>query len=418
MKRPKSLLSTLPPEIWAITTVALLFRLAFYFHHQLQGWQLQHDPSLYLALADGSKHGVFSMFHPLDIPETTRMPGYPFLIHLLGDLRIVLLVQVLVSSLKVPLMYSLGKRIGLEGRSLLLPLLVIAIAPIDIILAGSLLTESLFSVLLLTAICLLIGRNSIASCILAAFAIALAAYLRPNGLLIGIVIAVLLLADRRFRWRSVIFPGMLLILLLPWMWRNLEVSGKYHLSDSGTVVAAHFHVPDVLIEADDPAAATYRQRLHDLAASTNWADKIEMRRYFDTLENDVRSVFLDHPVAWMKVMLSKTMKILLAPGRGHIGRHFEDAIIERSIVLLSILTSALVAIGILSFIAVIKKADRGHWSMIMVALTIIISGSISAPDARFKDAAMPLLLLIAFWSFQQLRSKYFTRGNAQGSRSV
>ena len=62
-----------PPDVRVIFSIALLLRLAFFFHQQSLGSPFHYDGKLYLALADGLEHGVFSMFHPLEIPETTGL---------------------------------------------------------------------------------------------------------------------------------------------------------------------------------------------------------------------------------------------------------------------------------------------------------------------------------------------------------
>ncbi|MCU0320479.1 MAG: hypothetical protein MUE88_10455 [Flavobacteriales bacterium] len=96
------------PHRWLLL-LAVVLRAAFVMHHAHLGWQLQYDAGYYLTLAAHLEQGVYSLFHPLDIPDTTRMPGYPWLIHLLGcSVPAVLAVQVVLSAIKVLLVAQLA----------------------------------------------------------------------------------------------------------------------------------------------------------------------------------------------------------------------------------------------------------------------------------------------------------------------
>lgn len=406
-----------PIEVWVIFSIALLFRLAFFFHHKSQGFQLEHDPSLYLALAEGLKNGVFSMFYPLDVPETTRVPGYPALIHLLGSIEAVLLVQVLLSALKIPLMYLIGISIGMKAdRSILLQLILLAIEPIDIILSGNLLTESLFTFVLLAAIYFLLRSENWKDLLAVILLFSISAYLRPNGFLLALFAAAILFLRRQHRVHSVALVLGVSLLIFPWIHRNYSIDGRIHISDSGNVVAAHFHVPDVLQFAADPQADHYREELHQLAASTDWTDRDSMRNYFMTIGKDVRRTFLDHPIAWLAVQLEKAVKITVAPGRGHIEKHFGGSMVMRySILALSAFFSLLIAlIGIAAFVR-LKHFQWPHFLLLAIIVFVIFTSAISTADARFKNPAMPLILLIGAWLIQRTSAsgKISDRGNAR-----
>ncbi len=405
--------------MWAIFSIALLLRLAFFFHHQAQGWQLQHDPSLYLALADGIGKGVFSMFHPLEIPETTRMPGYPFLIHVIGSIPALLILQAMISSLKVPIAFSIGKLWGLKGRALLLSPVLIAIAPLDIILAGNLLTEPVFTTLIFAALFYIMRMKNVQDLVLVALCFAAAAYIRPNGLLIAsIVVAFLFFRAAGSRSRAIALAVLIILLILPWLLRDHRLDGRFQLSDSATVVAAHFHVPEVLVLAGDPDAAGYRSHLRDLASATNWSDRGEMRSYFETLDQEVKNVFFDHPIEWTIVQLKKAVLIAIAPGSGHIQKHFGSGWIGNAILAVSAIFSFLVIAIMVGVVIHFRRMKWPQWSFFIMIITIIFTSAISTADSRFRDPAMPLLLLLGGWLLQQWRSRSITdRENAPVSPS-
>ncbi len=384
-------------------SVALFFRLAFFFHHEAQGWRLTHDPSLYLALADGLKHGAFTMFHPLDIPETTRMPGYPWLIHLAGGVRSVLLLQVVSSSLKIPLMHMLGTHAGLNGRMAWVPPLLMAIEPMDIILSGELLTESLFAMLLLGGLVLLSPPRGVVAVICAAACFAVAAYLRPNGLHIALLAGVLLLLQKgQRRWHGFLLMILCLLAVLPWMLRNRALDGRFHVSDSGVVVAAHFHVPQVLEAVGRSTNEKERQQLREIASRTNWTDRVEMRAYFEGISAHVHRTFLSHPFTWARLQLEKAARILVAPGKGYAQRHFGSGPTTILLIGVSLLFSLCIVAGAVFLIMQASRITQHEWLLLFVAAFTILSGAISTADARFKNPAMPLLLILAAGGIQRL----------------
>jgi hypothetical protein len=389
----------LPEAVWVLTVCALLFRLAFLFHHHATGYVVQHDAGLYQALAEGIRNGAFSMFHPLDIPETTRMPGYPWLIHVLGGTTVVLVVQVLVSTVKVPLLYLLGRSLGLPARLAMFPAACIALDPLDIVLAGNLLTEAWFTTLLLAGLLALVRSERGREVFVAACLFAAAAWIRPNGFLLAVLAAFLLIfRGPVHRLRAPAFLAIVLLLVMPWLFRNHALDGCIRLSDSGTVVAAHFHVPDVLEAAGEMDAGTYRHQLTRMAAATEWTDRESMRQYFDTVSDMNAKAFRDHPVLWLGIQLRKAGTLMLAPGRGHFFRHFGEQPQVRTA--LALLSAALALLSSITLFLLLFRWRRMDWPVLLLfatALLLLFTGALSAPDARFRVPAMPLLLVLAAW---------------------
>lgn len=123
--------------------VALALRGAFVLYHGHVGWQLRSDAGYYLTLAGNLRHGVYSLYHPQDIPDTTRMPGLPCLLFLLGcSVPALLALQVVVSAAKVLLVHRLALACGMPARTALLAAGLMACEPVDIMMSGSVLTET------------------------------------------------------------------------------------------------------------------------------------------------------------------------------------------------------------------------------------------------------------------------------------
>src|SRR5262245_23549774 len=103
----------IPVLVWLLFLLALGLRLGTLVVRLRTGHVFVFDSKFYVALAANLHQGVFSLFHPLNIPETARMPGYPFLLSLTG-VPIALVIQVILSSAKVVLVYLLAVRIPLK----------------------------------------------------------------------------------------------------------------------------------------------------------------------------------------------------------------------------------------------------------------------------------------------------------------
>ncbi len=387
--------------LWLLFGVALVLRAAFVLHHAQLGWQLRFDPGYYLALAESLGHGAYSLFHPRHIPDTTRMPGYPALIHLLGgSIPAVLGVQVLVSASKVLLVHRLAGLLRFPNRAALAAAGLMAVEPVDILLAGSVLTEACFTAALLAGVVVLAGTPSLRHAAVAGALFALAAWFRPTGLpLAACAAAAGLLLWRRPVSAMAVFMGTAILLVLPWMVRNQRETGRFILSDSGPVAAAYFHVPQVLDAAHDPQATAYRSTLDARASSTDWEDATAVTGYFTALRGDLRITFAAHPWAWLRVQARESAFILLAPGRGHIQTFFGDGSGSALLQAVSAIYSGLVALalGLGCWLWIIRRPPAGLLAVTAIALAVLFLGGISTTDARFKNPAMPFLLLGVAW---------------------
>lgn len=391
--------------ILGLFLLALLLRTVFALFHATQGWHLHFDPGYYLTLAMNLQHGVYSLFHPLDVPDTTRMPGYPFLIHLLGGhLGLVLCVQVLLSAAKVPLVHALALRAGLHTRWALFAAGWVAIDPTDIILSGSILTEAVFITAVLCGTLLLVKGREPQHMVLAALCFALATWFRPNALAIGLAAgAAHAFLHHRASRGHVLFAITLVLSVLPWMMRNQARTGRFVLSDSGPVAAAYFHLPEVLTRAQDQRASGYLQELHGRSMATDWEDRAQVAAYFNTLRQDVRNTLLEHPIAWSTAQLRKTLGTLAAPGRGHIRQYFgKRSALGMGMVGLALLLTGTLLLGLLLVPARFKHLNNELLLLLVISAAILFSAGISSMDARFKAPALPLLVVVATWAFNAL----------------
>lgn len=408
----------MPGPVVVLFATALILRLGFVAWHAHLGWQLKYDPGYYLALADNLRHGAYSLFHPRDIPDTTHLPGYPFLLFLLrGDVLSVLLLQALASALKVPLVQAIGLRIGLSKRWAWAAAGLMAVEPLDILFAGQVLTEALFTTAILLAVWALLARPGWINALICAMGLAACAWLRPNG---ALLIAWIPLVGRlvlQQRWhRSLAIASLAALLVLPWAVRHHRVSGRWALGDGGVVAVAYFHVPDVLGQEGE-AATAYRSGLKQQAAATDWEDRAAAAGFHARLRSTVRQVLVEHPFAWARQQLMKSARILLAPGRGHVSVFFPAQGLARTVVLAVSIAFSLAIIAALVVCALAwRSIPRALVALLLIAAVLLLTGSLSVPEARFKVPAMPYLLLAVAWSGQWAMRR-IQRATAAAGRS-
>lgn len=402
----------LPRSVWGVFALALLVRGSFVAYHAAQGWHLRHDPGMYLTLAMNLRHGVFSMFHPLDIPDTIKMPGYPLLIHLLGGhIAAVLALQVVLSAAKGPLTYLLARRLGIGAPWAVGAAALLAMEPMDVLLAGQVLTESVFGTFVLAGILLATGQG-VRFVLPAALLLAAAAWVRPNGIWLIVLAGVVPIAIHRSWSHALVLCSSGLVLVLPWAVRNLAVLDRFYLGDSAVVAAAYYQVPDVLRTASDARSIHWSQELEQRAAATDWEDRSAFHTFFDALRTEVRSTFSQYPFTWARTQLWKAMRILVAPGRGHIHRFFPSAPTAQNVLLAWSLAYSVVLLAACAVLLLRwGSAPLLLWVLILLCAYLIFSGALTTSDARFKNPAMPFLLLVVAWAGEQALGQRTHKGS-------
>jgi hypothetical protein len=407
-------------RLWGLFVLALLLRAGFVLYHAQLGWHLQYDPGMYLTLAENLRHGVYSMFHPLDIPDTIKMPGYPAFLYVCGgNVMLVLLLQALISTIKVPLVYQLAQRVGLGQTYALAAAALMAVEPMDILLSGQVLTESLFSTLLLAGILLMLQGTRWPALLLAAVLFAAASWVRPNGVWLIVLAGIAgYFCVYRSIPKSLAFVAVGLLLLLPWALRNHSAAGRFYLGDSAAVAAAYYQVHDVLHATKDPRAITLPKALRDRAASMDWEDRNSFHGFFDGLRSATRETLLAYPFTWARIHLYKAARIYLAPGRGHIRTFFgTNTAAQYALLAISGVFSLLLVLALIVWLIHLRQLPPWLWMLLPFATYLIVSGALTTSDARFKNPAMPLLLVGAVWATQSIAHRFLARNSRFGPNS-
>jgi 4-amino-4-deoxy-L-arabinose transferase-like glycosyltransferase len=196
---------------------------------------LSTDPSAYLS-AQGPMLGL----------SLNRPPGYPLFLHLLLeilglDLHTAMLVQAAISGLLVLIVYGIGRRIA-TPRVALIAAGIVAFDPSLIAQAPFVLTEALFTVIVLFAVLLIVGLRAPArlpGIAVAGLLLGGAALIRPVAVVLGVVLGVALLL-REGPPRARLVPAAVLVLsslvvVGPWAAHNGERAGITNISS----ISAH-----------------------------------------------------------------------------------------------------------------------------------------------------------------------------------
>ena len=148
--------------LFLITFLALLIRVKYVEQTEIYN-PIRADAAQYVTYGYNLYyHGVFSKdFIEKPLPDSYRSPGYPILISLAFKIGgkhyfypVVIYFQIVFSMLLVPLTFFIGRRFISQSLALLAAILT-AISPHLVSMTSYLLTEILFSFVLLSAICFL-----------------------------------------------------------------------------------------------------------------------------------------------------------------------------------------------------------------------------------------------------------------------
>lgn len=184
------------------------------------------DSQQYLLLAENlMKNGAFGWGAG---PVTFRLPGYPTLLALLrNQVWLLIVVQAVFGALVVLMTGEVGRRLGGDTGGLLAAGLM-ALDVGSVLHAGLVMSESLFTLLLVLAVYTFLNRSSWA----AGLALGAAAMTRPIALPAFLPMALVLLA-RRQREQLILFLVAFAVLPGVWLVRNWRSFGVVGFTSNG-----------------------------------------------------------------------------------------------------------------------------------------------------------------------------------------
>lgn len=199
----------------------------------LQSHALRSDELEYVTLAKNLVQEQSYTFN--GAPTAYRPPGYPFFLALhlsvLNSTTIIFITQSLLEAVNCLLIFYIGASLG-DRRIGTLAAILWALLPASIITPNLLLSETLFTTLLLGFVILLLQKPL--KPILLGLSIGTAALIKPQMLLVAAVFGIW--AWKEVRWKSInIAAGVCILLISPWVIRNMTIFEEPILTTNGGV---------------------------------------------------------------------------------------------------------------------------------------------------------------------------------------
>ena len=242
----------MPPHLRFILLLALILRTvifgAAYFSLRDNTAFYAKDTWSYLqpALELTTAHS----FTAFGEPELFRTPGYALLLSLgvrLGHVEVITIVlQILLSCATTYLVFRMANELFDDERAATWSALAYSVEPLSLICSSWLLSETLFATILAAALFFLlrfVKRQRRSQLWLAAILFAMAAYVRPIGYVLPLVLTLVLLLwsvvkrERQFIKPALIFCVISFALLGLWQVRNYRQTGY-----SGFSIAADYNL--------------------------------------------------------------------------------------------------------------------------------------------------------------------------------
>jgi len=368
--------------------------------------------------------GQFGVSPEDDTPMFVRTPGYPVFV---GAILWVTNSQWSVSPLQVALSLLVIVIVVLVGRRTISPTagllagVIVALDPLQFAASGTILSESLATVLLAGTVA--VGVPVFARApdrVLLRFPFALGALIaastlvRPTTYYFPVVVVVLLaIRFRHLPWRSTLavvlaFAVPSLVLVGGWMVRNQYTVDSWQVSGSQAITLYCWHAAEVEARANDETIQAARERLgchrsgFDVAVlcPSWWAcDEPQPMAHgpsWDEMNRRGVEILVEHPVDSAVVFARGFVREIAAPGTDTVSRFLHA---DSSPALTALLLAWNVVLWSLALVGAVvgwRSSYRWFWMFVIsiVVYVLVVSAGANA-GARFRTPLVPLLALLA-----------------------
>ncbi len=308
-------------NVWliAVLAMALILRLAWVLHLPIDEAALNRLPDQreYLELGRNLLRGDGLQFVDPRFDDTVyafRTPGYPLLVAMCGgDVRVLRIFQAMLDTSSVLAVYLLARR-WLARRAALFAAAVVAVNPFLVYFCGLVLSETLFTAMLVWGMALLVVpvsarlRGPVKSALpwlAGAALLALSVLVRPSAVALPIFLGIAAAMVNRhsprpydWRWSPPVASLMLILILLallPWAWRNHRVLGSWvwTTTNSGITLYDGFN-PD--------ATGTSDQRFVRMMPQLRTMNEMERSQY---LSERAWEFIREHPLGAARLAVVK-----------------------------------------------------------------------------------------------------------------
>lgn len=264
-------------------------------------------------------------------PQIRRTPGYPVFIVLVyaifGQSRVALLdIQALLSVLILPFVFMLArKRWGRMGAWA--ATLILALDPISFLYSGKILSETLFTVLLVAALFAAVKagdhHRAIEWAFAAGLALSLATLVRPIAfyLIVPMIVWLGIVRRRKGGNGAAVWP--IIAAALPWFvlvggWqiRNYIAVGRPVLSTIGELNRFDYRAAGVIALRDGIPIQEARQRLH-----ANIPHNLTPAEFDRWMGEEGTRIVLDNKLLAARMTLAGALKLLFGPPQSAFTQH-------------------------------------------------------------------------------------------------
>lgn len=415
------------------------------------------DSSSYFDISQNLLHyGAYSIEVPPQIPDSFRLPGYPFFLYFfqLIGLSVVAIVylQMLLGSGTVVLTYLLGKKF-LSEKVAFVAALLLCIEPTSVFFSTFVMSDTLFVFALLLSLYLLLQRRSdfkkelvllfLAGALLG-FAIlvrTIALYLPPFlALAWGALYRSELRPIPKSIARALFFMMGILLVLAPWSLRNHAQFGVFDLSATPYVNTTQFNLPLFYsYQHHMPLAEVYPIFSAPFASTSPWpigslANKpIFTKLIHDQLQGNYINYAYFHAVKTLPFFVTDGVRdmnrmlgvIAIPPDQ----TNFSDMALHKNIsgivryftspnpnlVMLLIGSVPWLAISLLwifELVYVLARRPSRFWFVCIASGLILYFALLTGPvtEHRYRMPAAPFMLLLAVQGAFTLRHLYKLKG--------
>ena len=433
---------------WSVILIAVAARVgwAAWVAHAYPEAVTSGDTPGYLGPAEALvDSGRFDVSPQDGTPMFFRTPGYPaFLAAILwvtGSTWSISPIQAVLSVLIILLVVLIGQRVVSPTAGVVAGVLV-ALDPLQFASSGTILTESLFTLMLVGVVAagipvLLRPLQQVRPIHLAALGalIAIATMVRPTTYYLPIVVLVLLAVRFwRLAWRSKL--ALLLAFALPivlvvggWMARNHDEVGSWQLSGSAAITLYCWHAADV--EARDGGVSIQEAREQLECPPGGWDDlrtvcpswwacdadqPLADGASWDEMGSRGIDILTDHPLLTGEMFIRGLAREVAGPGTDTVGRFLHVDSSPALFALLLLWNLLLWSLALVGAAVGLRSPQRWFWGFVVTVIVYVLVVSAGANSgARFRTPLVPLLALLAAVGIRHIVQSRRRRGSAPGS---
>lgn len=390
------------------------------------------------------RHSVFSSSQSSPfIPNLTRTPVYPFVLAIVfrvfGKQEIaVIVLQMLLSSLTASLTFLIADKLQFPTLASLIASFLVALDPTSVLHAHVLLTETLFTTVLVTFIWVLVHywhTRRVHWLLLSSVVLAIATLTRPISLFLGFVLLPLFFMNAvqngKQKWiRTVLARGLLFIfvysvLVFVWVYRNYHVSDMITVSTISKTNLLYYRAADVLSEAENTSLEAAREIIQTEVEHVTAQEHLTPDEQADFEQKFALKIFLQYPFHTVMIIVKGIGRMLVGPGIATVCMFLDPANVSHkcslgfwgmSIFQQATIVGQLVILGILYFGGLIGVmyliSQRRWWELYLLLITIIYFVLISAgPEAysRFRIPIVPFLAILAGVGYEAILARWQRR---------